>query len=237
MNARSFRCPRFRWVPTILLVAAALTSRSARADGVACEQICGEKGCSQTTCGEAVSSAGFCLCQSAALPWAGVTYSSWCRVSGPAKTSARCPADTSGRQLSPNPAGLSSGFEMAKALAGRNPYVATLIDALQQSGGWVAGPVQGLIHDSHYDESTGELSHGTAVPFSGSVTTGGLDAAQIQLTVDGDLRQLAHLRLYVDSILGAAVPPSSVRGTVTERGLHGSLLVVGLDGLSEAIQW
>ncbi len=239
MSARSFRSLSFPRISAILLVTLAYTPLPTKADGAACLQSCNGKDCRQVSCGEAVSTEGFCQCQSAALPWSGETYSSWCRVSGPAKNpSARCAAaDTSDRQLAADSEALSKGRAMAQVLEGRNPYVASLIDALEQSGGWVVGPVQGLLHDSYYDEQTGQLSHGEVVPFSGAITTGGLDSAQVQITVGGDLRQLARLRQYVDSAVRTAVPPVSVRGVVTDHGLHGSLLVVGLGGNSETIQW
>jgi len=159
-------------------------------------------------------------------------------VSGTPKGSSLCASpETVSRRVASDSAALLDGLAMMQALESRNPYVATLIDALQQSGSWVAGTVQGLIHDSQYDEISGDLSNGTAVPFTGGVTTGGLDSAQVQITVNGDLRQLTGLKQYVDSMAGAPVPPASVHGTVTDGGLHGSLLVVGLDGASETIQW
>jgi len=125
---------------------------------------------------------------------------------------------------------------MAAAQAG-NPYLVILLRALQDGQSWATGPVRGYIHDSQYDESTGVLSHTTALPFTGAVILGGTDAVQIDLAVAGDIRQLARLHQFVASTAPAAVPPLLVHGTITSDGLHGSLQITGLTGSSQTVQW
>jgi len=132
---------------------------------------------------------------------------------------------------------LENAQKLAQALRSRNPYVATLVRAVQDLSNWAEGPVEGLIHDSYYDDSQGVLTHTATLPFAGRVVTNGLGTAQINVTVNGDMTRLAHLKSYSDSATPSAVPPRLVQGTVTDGGLHGSLQVVAADGRSETLQW
>jgi hypothetical protein len=125
---------------------------------------------------------------------------------------------------------------MAAAQAG-NPYLVILLKALQDGQDWAAGPVHGFIHDSQYDETTGVLSHTTALAFTGAIIPGGTDAVQVDLAVSGDIRQLARLQQYVAATTPSAVPPLLVHGTITSGGLHGSVLITGVTGSSQTVQW
>lgn len=128
-------------------------------------------------------------------------------------------------------------MELIQALRRQNPYVATLVSALQDVSNWADGPVEGMIHDSYYDPASFTLTHTAALAFVGHVAAGGFGTVQIDVTVIGDIMQLTRLQAYADSATPAAVPPRSVHGTVTDGGLHGSLQVIALDGRSETIQW
>ncbi|MBV8203205.1 MAG: hypothetical protein JOZ15_21535 [Acidobacteria bacterium] len=126
---------------------------------------------------------------------------------------------------------------MTAALAALNPYVATLLQAMQGGGAWTAGPLQGLFHDSHYDATASRLSHTAALAFRGQVTMTGAGEAQIDVTLTGDLTQLTWLQQYSAALATGVVAPQTIHGTVGAGGLHGSLLVVGIGGQSQAIQW
>ncbi|MGH2668333.1 MAG: hypothetical protein ACRDH5_04290 [bacterium] len=72
---------------------------------------------------------------------------------------------------------------------------------------------------------------------SGLVVAGGVRAAQVQVTLQGDLGSLVHLRAQALALAPSALVPASVTGTVTDRGSHGTLVVAARDGKSETIQW
>jgi len=127
---------------------------------------------------------------------------------------------------------------MAAALAGQNPFVAGLVAAMQDGrGNFASGRVQGLVHDIHHDAETGALSEGTAVPFAGQATPAQAGSVQIDIAVEGDVRQLAWLAGYCAAAVPAAIAPTSVHGQVAGGGLHGNLLVLGSAGQSQTVQW
>ncbi|HET9226676.1 MAG TPA: hypothetical protein VFR31_08415 [Thermoanaerobaculia bacterium] len=206
------------------LVIASAPASPAMAAGLSCLQ---ERD-AQGTCGDAQGN-GSCECSFGALPWGETTSTTWCRTSGKPQPACRRPAPADEQPE----AQLPEAEAMARALESRNPYVATLVHTLQEGRRWVDGPVNGILHDSDYDPTTGELSHSPALRFSGHVIQNGLGAAGIEITVAGDLGRLVHLK----SQAGSAVPPRTIQGTVTGGGLHGSLQVLGVDGRSETIQW
>jgi len=219
-----------------------LTSLPAWAAGLACRQDCSQGSCSQATCDKVKAGQpnGFCRCSSASETWDGTTYSSWCGAWGqpqPACAPQAAVRDERGRPLAQAPVQLENAQALAQALRSRNPYVATLVSAVQNLSNWAEGPVEGLIHDSYYDTAHGVLTHSVALPFTGRVVTSGLGTARIEITVKGDMRQLAHLKAYCDSATPSSVPPQLVQGTVTDGGLHGSLQVIAPDGRSETLQW
>jgi hypothetical protein len=214
------------------------------AAGFACRQDCSNGPCTQTACEriEAGQTGGWCRCTSASEAWDDTTFSAWC-VAWEQPQPACSPQDgeavqdEEGRSLPQAPVDLPNAEVLAETLSLRNPYVATLVSALQDGSNWVEGSVQGLIHDSYYDPSLFTLTHTAALAFVGNVTMGGIDAAQIDITVSGDIKQLARLKTYADSAAPSAMPPRSIQGTVTDGGLHGSLQVIAFDGRSETIQW
>jgi hypothetical protein len=212
------------------------------AAGLACRQDCSKGSCSQVTCDKVKPGQpnGFCRCSSASETLDGKTYSSWCSAWGqpqPACASQEPARDGEGSPLLETSVQLANVQEMAQALRSRNPYVATLVRAIQDLSRWAQGPVEGLLHDSYYDDSQGVLTHTAALSFAGSVVTSGLGTAQIDITVSGDMTQLSHLKSYSDSATPSAIPPRLVQGTVTDGGLHGSLQVLAPDGRSETLQW
>jgi hypothetical protein len=218
----------------LLLLAAA--SRPASAGGLVCRQDCAKGACPQVKCERARPGVpgSFCRCQAGAELWGSTTYAAWCSAWGHA------PEPTCiqpvGNAAPPAPQ-LPNADAMAKALRGSNPYVATLVTALQDGQRWIEGPIEGLIHDSLYDEPRSALAHDAVLRFTGQAVTGGLDSAQIDITVTGDLRQLGHLKQHADAATPLALPPQLVHGTVTAGGSHGSLQVTALDGRTEVIQW
>ena len=219
-----------------------MASFPAWAAGLACRQDCSKGSCSQVTCDKVKAGQpnGFCRCRSASETLDGKTYSSWCGAWGqpqPACASQEPARDGQGRPQAEASVQLENAQKLAQALRSRNPYVATLVRAVQDLSNWAEGPVEGLIHDSYYDDSQGVLTHTATLPFAGRVVTNGLGTAQINVTVNGDMTRLAHLKSYSDSATPSAVPPRLVQGTVTDGGLHGSLQVVAADGRSETLQW
>jgi hypothetical protein len=223
---------RIRSLLIALLSTLGALAPPAHANGLACEQDCSSGACLQAACGQPASGSGFCDCSSGALPWGGDTFAAYCRgwgQPGPGCAQQVPAGDGSASQLANTDA-------MSAAVAGQNPYVATLLLAMQGRNGWAGGPVQGLFHDSHYDATAGRLSHTTALAFVGTVTmTGGV--AQIDVTVTGDLTRLGWLKQYSDALATGAVLPQSIHGTVSAGGLHGSLLAAGAGGQSQTIQW
>ena len=213
----------------------------ASAAGLACRQDCSTGRCDQVSC-DLASGSGSCECGGAALGWGENTYSAWCRTWRRPLPAAACPhatpaEDYRGRPLPPPKADLTNPGALAMALAARNPYAATLVNALLDGERWVEGPSEGLLHDTSYDPETGVLTHTAALPFSAQVLAGGLDAAQIQIKVGGDMTKLFALRTYAMQATPMAVAPLMVSGIVTEGGLHGALQVTAIDGKSETIQW
>jgi hypothetical protein len=219
-----------------------LASLPARATGLICKQDCVKGSCAQATC-ERVKAGqpdGFCNCVSASETLDGSTYSSWCSAWGqpqPACASQEPARDAEGNPLPETSVQLENSQELAQALGSRNPYVAALVRALEDLSNWADGPVAGFVHDSYYDESQGSLTHTAALSFAGSVVMNGLGAAQIDITVGGDMTGLSHLKSYSDVATPSAIPPQHVQGTVTDGGLHGSLQVAAADGRSETLQW
>jgi hypothetical protein len=214
----------------------AAASRPASAGGLVCRQDCAKGPCSQVKCEPSRPGPGgsFCRCAAAAEVWGGTTYAAWCSAWGHA------PDPTCVQPVgnaAPLPPQLPNAGAMLLALRGRNPYVATLVSALQDGPRWIEGPVEGLVHDILYDESRSVLDHNAALRFTGQAITGGLDSAQIEIAVTGDIRQLSHLKGHSDAATPSALPPRLVRGTVTAGGSHGSLQVTALDGRTETIQW
>jgi hypothetical protein len=126
---------------------------------------------------------------------------------------------------------------MAAALAAQNPYVATLVQALQSGGAWAGGPVQGLFHDSYYDVTASKLSHTPALTFVGRVMATETGVVQVDVTLTGDITQLAWLGQYSAALATGVVAPQTIHGTVSAGGLHGTLLVTGSGGQSQSIQW
>ena len=208
-------------------------SRRVDAAGIACRQDCSSGACRQAGCDKAPGN-GFCQCGSGALLFGSSTFGSWCVSWEALHPSCTPPADPAGRTAAPQ---LPNAAAMVAAAQGSNPYLALLLRALQDGQNWATGPVQGLLHDSRYDDTSGVLAHSNALPFTGVVLPAGTDAVQIDLAVGGDVRQLSWLQQYAASTTPAAVPPLLVHGTVTGGGSHGSLLVTGMEGSSQTVQW
>jgi hypothetical protein len=216
---------------SVIWTAVALAARGA---GLACLQACSGGLCSQAFCGP-VASGGSCECFSGAAPWGtGGAYAAYCGAWG--KPAPGCSSPAAGISVAPPPSlVLSNAAAMRTALASQNPYLATLVRAIQKDGGWVAGEVQGLIHDAHQDPATSTTIQEPAVAFVGQVTPSGGDVVEVDITVQGDISQLVWLKGYCNAM--GAVPPTSVHGTVSAGGSHGSLQVVALGGGSQSVQW
>lgn len=168
------------------LVIGLLAAVPAYAAGLICAQTCGAEGCEQATCVAASQEAGYCTCRAGALPWGEGGYAAWCRASG--KPAPACPVpqpaeDNAGRPIDPPPAQVLAPDDLTAVLAVRNPFVAALLAAMQDDGQWASGPVEGLVHPSRLDEATGAVAHGRAFHFSGQVVAGGIDAAEVTMTI------------------------------------------------------
>lgn len=214
---------------TVAILGSLAAASTAQAAGLACQQDCSSGACLQSAC--APSAAGTsCDCRSGALPWGDATFAAYCRAAGSSGVSCLPPAAS---PASP----LANAEAMMTALSGLNPWVATLLQAMQGTNGWATGPVQGLIHDSHYDATTGTLTQGAALAFTGSVTTTNTGAVQVDLTLNGDATQLTWLKHYSDALASGAIPPQAIHGTVSGGGLHGALQITGAGGQSQAVQW
>ncbi|HEX5759085.1 MAG TPA: hypothetical protein VF121_07810 [Thermoanaerobaculia bacterium] len=233
-----------RWI--LVVVGLFLAAAPAAAGGFACGQDCTVGECSQTACAIEEAGVGSCRCAERAIAWADGTYASWCRSwSHPAANQGCAPSPSAEESAALSQAPgfgrpdlrLDDPEAVLAVLGSRNLYLSTLVGALIEDGSWVEGPVQGLIHDSRFDEATASLAHAPALRFTGLVVTGGLGAAQIQLTVHGDLGGFAHLRERALAVAPASLVPVSLSGTVTEQGRHGSLVIAAGDGKSETIQW
>ena len=233
-----------RW---ILFVVGLVLTVPSWASGLACRQDCTAGACLQTECVTAVAGKGACRCAGGAVPWAEGTYASWCRSwSRPAADQACAPAPSAeelekARFAEPGlgqpDLRLADAKAMLDLLAIENPYVSTLVGVLIEDGSWVEGPFEGEIHDSRFDEGTATLVHAPALRLAGLVVTGGVGAAQVQLSVGGDLGSLVYLRGLALAAAPSSLVPSGLTGTVTDRGLHGTLVVTAADGKSETIQW
>lgn len=204
---------------------------SAMAAGLECSQDCSSGSCVQAMCGAATQGQGFCACRSGATPWSDSLYASWCSASGRPQPSC---VETAGIA----PARLAHADVLANALQSRNPYVATLLTAMLDDQRWADGPVEGVVHESRFDEQAGLGLHAPAIRFVGQAISGALDATQINVTVLGDLGTMGALsRELGNGGAGLPVTPRSIQGTITEGGLHGSLVVIGPNGQSETVQW
>jgi hypothetical protein len=213
---------------------------SAAARGLACAQDCSSGTCAQADCASPVAGNDFCQCSSGAVPLGGDVYAAYCRSWGspqPGCGEAAPAVDRFGNAVTPPTPQLPNATAMATALSSQNPYVAALVVAMQDGGSWANAPVKGLLHDSHYDSASGDVSHTAAVQFAGNAVTTGLGNAQVDIAVQGDVGQLAWLKQYCSSAAPAAIPPMSIHGTVTGGGLHGALVVLSAGGQSQTIQW
>jgi len=230
------------WRRTVILAGLLLAAAGDRAfaAGSICRQDCRNGPCAQTFCEKAGPTGGYCRCSGGSQSWGGTTYSSWCAAWGQPLSSCVPAApvlDAGGNAVSQPAAQITRPEVMAAALRAANPWVATLVGALQDGTRWMDGPAQGLVHDSYFDAATAVLSHTAALSFTGQVTSNGLGTAQIDVLVAGDVVQLSRLKHYVDAAAPAAIPPRQVHGAVTAGGLHGSLQVTADDGRTQAIQW
>jgi len=215
------------------------------AGGVGCQQDCAAGECAQTSCAGDSRDGGFCHCGSQAVVWTEGTYASWCRSWGRPTPGTSCPQVPTAEDLEKGPSlpvpgqpdlSLADADALVAGLTAKNPYVAALVGALLDDGSWVDGPFEGQIQDSHFDEEAG-TTQSPALRFTGQVVAGGIGAAQIQIDVTGDLRDLPYLGDYVRDLSPSTLVPATVTGTVTDRGLHGALVVTAPDGKAEAVQW
>jgi hypothetical protein len=125
---------------------------------------------------------------------------------------------------------------MMAAARSANPWVATLLAALQDGTRWAEGPVQGLLHDSEVD-ATRRTDHSVALPFAGQATRTLSGALQIDIRVSGDFSRLPHLERQAPAGAPPTIPANEIHGSVTAGGMHGALLVSAADGRSQTIQW
>ncbi|HVR07027.1 MAG TPA: hypothetical protein VMW75_03200 [Thermoanaerobaculia bacterium] len=210
------------------------------AQGLACQQDCSSGACLQAECAAPSDGDGFCQCVSGAAPLGADLYAAYCRAWGPPQPGCRQALPPGQAASAPTPAAtqLPNASAMAAALSGQNPFVAGLVAAMQDGrGNFANARVQGLVHDIHHDADTGALSEGTAVPFTGQATPTQAGSVQIDIVVQGDVRQLAWLAGYCATAVPAAIAPTSVHGQVAGGGLHGNLLVLGSAGQSQTVQW
>ena len=200
---------------------------------VACAQDCSQGACLQVDCQRVTvpGAGGSCRCSGGADPWGETTFASWCIAWGVRQPTTCAPEATGGSDE------LANATAMMQALRARNLYVATLVVALQDGPRWISVPAQGLFHETYDDPALAGLSHAAALSFSGQVIPNGLDSAQIDLAVNGDIRRFVRLKQASDAATPTAVPPCQVHGSTTSGGLHGSLLVSALDGTSETLSW
>jgi hypothetical protein len=200
------------------------------AAGFSCSQDCSSGACAQAQCAPASQGQGFCACRSGAIPWSDSLYASWCSASGN-----QLPCATTPRAAAPR---IAHGDALASALQSRNPFVAALVTAMLDDQRWGDGPVEGVLQESRFNGVTGAGDHSQAVRFVAQVIPGALDAVELNVTVLGDLGAMAELSHAMT--IGSARPPvvpQSIQGTVTEGGLHGTLVVLGVNGQSETLQW
>ena len=210
------------------------------AAGMVCGQECKNGSCAQTLCASAGSAGGYRHCSGGSQSWGGATHSCWCASWGQA-LAAGVPAtptgDGAGSVVSQVPAQITQPAVLAATLRAANPWVATLVSALEDGPRWVDAPARGLIHDSYFDAAAATLSHTPAVPFTGQVTSDGLGTAKIDIVVTGEITRLSRLVEHAAATSPAAIPPQQVHGSVSAGGLHGSLQVTAADGRTQTIQW
>lgn len=205
------------------------------AAAVICQQDCTGGTCAQASCGKAPSG-GFSHCAGGLLAWDGAVYSSWCLAWGQPLAPSRLPiqAVDPATGAAPN-AAIPQPEAMTAAVRSANPWVATLLAALQETR-WASGPVQGLVHDSHVD-TTMTTNHSAAIHFAGQAQRTAAGGLQIDIRVAGDAEQLSHLARQAAASSPAAVAPREIHGSVTADGLHGTLQVNAADGRQQTIQW
>jgi hypothetical protein len=207
--------------------------------GVSCQQACVSGACDQAVCAW-ISAGGACSCISGAVRLgSGVDFAAYCGAWG--APGAACKSTlvlAPGMAANPGQAtsAAPSSISMVTTLRSQNPYVAALMQALQQQGGWEIGSVQGLIHGAHYDTTTAKTSYDVGVPYAANVSAVS-GAVTVNIVVQGDLTQLTRLQQYCATSAPNAVAPASVAGTIAQGGLHGSLQVTAASGTSQAIQW
>jgi hypothetical protein len=224
-----------QWFVCALILAAG--ARGALAQGLVCQQACTSGVCLQSECALPAAGGGSCFCGSGAVPLSGGTYAAYCRSWGQPQPGCGQALPVSSVMTPPSPQ-LPAGSVMATPLFSQNPFVAVLIGAIQDgNGNWANAPVGGLIHDIYYDSGTGALAEGTAVPFSAATPLSQGGVTQIEITVQGDLGQLAWLTQYSATAAPTAIAPISILGVVSGGGSHGSLLVSGKAGQSQTVQW
>lgn len=233
-----------RW--TLAIVLGFLLAPAAVAGGFVCRQDCTTGACAQAACAIEEAGTGFCRCAERAVSWREGTYASWCRSwVRPAATQPCAPSPTAEeKEGAPTTPGLgqpdlrlADSETMLGLLTSKNPYVAALLGVLIEDGSWVEGPIEGQIHDSRFNEEAAALAHAPALRLTGLVVTGGVGAAQVQVTLQGDLGSFTHLRELALAATPSALVPSILTGTVTDRGAHGTLVVTAGDGKSETLKW
>ncbi|HBL25789.1 MAG TPA: hypothetical protein DD490_03035 [Acidobacteria bacterium] len=179
------------------------------------------------------------------MAWSEGTYAAWCRTSGLPSIAKTCAAVPTAGDAGGGPGlgfpgqpdlRLAGADQMLATVGTKNPYVATLLGVLVAGGSWVDGPFEGQLHDSRFDGEEG-TTHSPALGLKGQVVAGGLGAVQIRISVAGDLRTLVYLADHVQSLAAPVLVPASVTGTITDRGLHGTLIVTALSGQAESLQW
>lgn len=209
------------------------------AQGQGCTQECTGGVCGQAHCQSTGSAGSACACESGAFPLDENSFAAYCHAWG--AVTANC----TGASVAPDAVAalpstpLQNVDTMISALMAENPYVATFVVATVRiaSADFSGGPVRGTIHDSHYDTATGVVTHSATVGFSGSLTTDGAGNGQIAITVQGALDHLVWLTQYTGSTTSGAIVPSSIRGTTSGGGEHGTVVVSNTQGQTQTIQW
>lgn len=214
-------------------------AHAALAQGLVCGQDCSSGACMQSECTPPAAGSGSCECGSGSVPLGGDTYAAYCRAWGQWQPGCG-QASPQGPAVNPTPSAAASaaGSTMAAALLSQNPFVALLVAAMRDGGGnWASGPVKGLIHDVHYDATTGQLSQGTAVAFAAAATPTAGGGIQVDIALQGDAGQLGWLKQSSLATAPAAVVPISIHGVVAAGGLHGNLVVLSTAGQSQTVLW
>src|SRR5207247_728902 len=81
---------------------------------------------------------------------------------------------------------ITDSTAMGEAVGAKNPFVAGLLQSLQESGAWIGQPISGLIHDSHYDSDSGSLANSPALAYEGKITQVLSDTLLVEIVVHGD---------------------------------------------------